>query len=758
MGFIIPAGINQKCSKCEAGLFTKPKGSTKCVEWSSFCDPNSNGCVNDNKGICTRKICELRDQYLPERNLTSRMFEGVSSLVCNEIGNFKSNATCKTCVGDAAQGCHYGYCRKNFDPMTGCSACLPLHYMWDCRKCPPPLVAALTDGCIVLGGLYLMMSLLYVLLRGGSDASEFIAEFGLPVSIEDLGKEKKKEKSEKKEKDKDKDENENLKRTGNMKQLAKEGTHTALKLAPAITGSSMATVLINQTQILSSIFGYVMWSPELPKELIDFLEFVKNLISIDFSAMLSSPNCAMLMPPREKWVFSMMLPLGIAGIFCVWALSARLWFVRVRKVKTADALEIDKKGYEHVLQAILQAAVYILLLGMFKTMVKMAFDIFDCEMQKDTGLLVLVMDSQLCPFAEGGDLAIGIFGIIGLLFYAIIPFGIVGMQLCRYGIRGKLIERIIENSTFRVLYGWAIRSYKPNAFMWEPLTALIKVSMVGSNVLVSREIRPYVHGGIVALSLFAHAGVRPFRDGAGNIVVIMFCVTDLLGVAAHNSHTALQIVHLVCLFLTLIAVFVYAIRAASTKVKHVRAKLKHKKKILHSKNDVDDKNKIPVIEEMQHRSSLCENMMLLPFMLIIVLPVGIASLPFLVIGIILDLLTRVGIPLFVGCMVVVPVIINIVRIFFLTPTYLFLFVCSQSFLKSLLKSFRLFSMFSAAEKSIFHLIYGKWTPFALEKIRQEQIAQRMWKEQKNSKILLPLDFDVLYFDIFQYLLFIFFPF
>jgi hypothetical protein len=66
------------------------------------------------------------------------------------------------------------------------------------------------------------------------------------------------------------------------------------------------------------------------------------------------------------------------------------------------------------------ASVYILLLGMYQSMLRTSIQIFDCE-KDEKGISRLSMDNRECP-AGGKDQILSIVGSIGLIVYGIVSY------------------------------------------------------------------------------------------------------------------------------------------------------------------------------------------------------------------------------------------------------------------------------------------------------------------------------------------------
>ena len=76
----------------------------------------------------------------------------------------------------------------------------------------------------------------------------------------------------------------------------------------AKVGSSMTTVLIAQIQILAVIISTVTWSPSLPTWLVDSLQYLGSMFSINIVGFLSSFECTINSTPVQRWYVSLALP------------------------------------------------------------------------------------------------------------------------------------------------------------------------------------------------------------------------------------------------------------------------------------------------------------------------------------------------------------------------------------------------------------------------------------------------------------------
>ena len=108
---------------------------------------------------------------------------------------------------------------------------------------------------------------------------------------------------------------------GRASRLARGLAPRASRLARV--GISIGSVMMNQVQILSLIFANIIWSAELPPALIKTLNFVGNLLSLNLSDFISSPECVAELDPLARWSIALALPFFLALLFLVWFVLAR---------------------------------------------------------------------------------------------------------------------------------------------------------------------------------------------------------------------------------------------------------------------------------------------------------------------------------------------------------------------------------------------------------------------------------------------------
>jgi hypothetical protein len=253
-------------------------------------------------------------------------------------------------------------------------------------------------------------------------------------------------------------------------------------------------------QILSAIFPSIAWSQFLPSGLIQFVKTITTLFTIDFSALLTSPECGAEATMRDQWVLRVMIPIFLAGILLVWAQFAKCCVSKKEKKKNTLIL-------------ILRIAVRLLLLGLYKTAVETSFRILNCETLDGNSVW---KDGFACPLG-GDDVHLAVMGIFLLVLYGLVPYVYIFISLCRHG-RPNEQE---DTRTFNyVLYGWATEGYKPHAYFWEPVNALIILLTVMAAELLD-ENQQIVQATIAGASILVHLIVRPYDDHAGNLVMVL---------------------------------------------------------------------------------------------------------------------------------------------------------------------------------------------------------------------------------------------
>ena len=148
----------------------------------------------------------------------------------------------------------------------------------------------------------------------------------------------------------------------------------------------------------------------------------------------------------------------------------------------------------------------------------------------------------------------------------------------------------------------ALKPYKSNMYLWEPFNAAFKVAMVSASVLLYPQNRIIVHSVIIILSTIAHAYARPFKDARGNVIVLIFCVCDFMGIMTdfidhylpQNDKLPTQVFYIVTLSIALVYTSHALVKSLIPKMHELRQKSKEKaESSTYSLNIVLPKGAIP---------------------------------------------------------------------------------------------------------------------------------------------------------------------
>ena len=260
-----------------------------------------------------------------------------------------------------------------------------------------------------------------------------------------------------------------------------------------------------------------------------------------------------------------------------------------------------KKKFSSTMLVILQIAVRLLLLGLYKTAVESSVRILIC--QEVDGVSKWIYDNKPCPISSSNDILFAVLGIVMLILYGILPYLYITIQLCRHGPP----DEEDNTSSGYILYGWAAEGYKSYAYVWEPVNAIIIVlTVMAANVLQGVQ-QQIVQASIAGASLVLHAAVRPYEDRAGNFVVVLFTACELLGVLGAAEDTPLQWAHVILLMVAFLVVLIFVVRTVVSEVRVQRQQFREGKA----------SNKIQIV------LSKCESYLLLPFLIVMSVPLFI---------------------------------------------------------------------------------------------------------------------------------------
>jgi hypothetical protein len=120
----------------------------------------------------------------------------------------------------------------------------------------------------------------------------------------------------------------------------------------------------------------------------------------------------------------------------------------------------------------------------------------------------------------------------------------------------------------------------------------VKIIIVMGSVVMYSSNRRIAQMCITTLSLILHAVIRPYKDKAGNITVVLFCLCDILGIFATSSLIA-QILFIASLFLTCAVVIYFASKAARGRIRDIEMAAKNSA----SDDQASKKNKYSPLEK-----------------------------------------------------------------------------------------------------------------------------------------------------------------
>jgi len=249
--------------------------------------------------------------------------------------------------------------------------------------------------------------------------------------------------------------------------------------------------------------------------------------------------------------------------------------------------------------------VQVVFVGLFSVVVTNCLKILDCDED------VLILDPSLkCPHdgaRDGGDIVPALVGLFIFVAYAILPLVRLTILSNRMDY-DDIMAKSRESTSFRVKYAWAFKKYRKSGseidcvesvkrFLrlppenWESFNMFVKIITVMSSVVMYSDNRRVAQLCITTLSLVLHAAIRPYKDNAGNITVVLFCLCDILGIFATSSLIA-QILFIASLFLTSAVVIYFASKAARGRIRDIEMAAKNSA----SDDQASQKNKYSPLE------------------------------------------------------------------------------------------------------------------------------------------------------------------
>ena len=140
-----------------------------------------------------------------------------------------------------------------------------------------------------------------------------------------------------------------------------------------------------------------------------------------------------------------------------------------------------------------------------------------------------------------------------------------------------------------------------NAYLWEMITVLLKMAMIGGSVLCFETRKTIVTILVIAITIFLTHAIRPFKDDFSNDLVIMFSVVQFFGAIA-GVHKVLQWIFVLVTFMILLIVGITGLRGAHASI----TKQQKLKALLVSSDGNKKKNQFTPLEQK----------LLLPFFLL----------------------------------------------------------------------------------------------------------------------------------------------
>ena len=632
------------CLVCEKGQWQNQDGKSNCNHCATgkYNDQTQRTAESDCKDCGIGQYNDQTQQTNCQSCSPGSYSEILGSSTCTscpdtQYGTKVGSSNSSDCVPCPLYSqCEGGKCKLGFDFNSECIACVPGEYYGsNCRKCPSAAVAFILDGMLVTVGLYMLFSLLYLTYH-----THINPEDNSDTSV--------------------KDNQGNLDDSGDLKRT--ESTIAKSKRIRKVE-SSMCRILINQMQVLSAIFPSIRWSPNFPQGIIQFIQLMTTVFTIDFSGLFASPQCGAGATPRQNWVVRVMIPVALGMCLLFWSMFARCWhyyqsdanaqyslgvmhrdgqgvdqsyeraaeyfeaaakqghagaqfnlgalykngqgveqsFDIAREWMMKAAEEGGKKNRSSTLLVILKIAVRLLLLGLYKTAIESCVRILIC--QKVDGVSKWIYDNKPCPISSSNDGFLAVFGIVMLILYGLTPYFYITIQLCRHG---PPDEEDTTSSGY-ILYGWAAEGYKSYAYVWEPVNAIIIVlTVMAANVLQGVQ-QQIVQASIAGASLVLHAAVRPYEDPQGNFVVVLFTACELLSVLGAVENTPLQWAHVILLMMAFLVLLTVVVKTIVSEVRVQRQQFR----------EGTASNKIQV------GLSKCESYLLLPFVIVMSVPLFI---------------------------------------------------------------------------------------------------------------------------------------
>eukprot|EP00944_MAST-04C_sp_MAST-4C-sp1_P013187 g13187.t1 len=161
---------------------------------------------------------------------------------------------------------------------------------------------------------------------------------------------------------------------------------------------SLQRIIVARMQVLTAILASIMWKPEVPKFLLNFLKTLGGFFTFDVPGLLSSPDCVFgagegaegaAMTPIDKWYISLLVPFGLMLLVAI-----PTYYYR-----TKHKADQNNKDYARMANGWNNVCTQLSVVWIFATVVTTSFSILDCDKGTEGRL---IMDPDVtCPLSNG---------------------------------------------------------------------------------------------------------------------------------------------------------------------------------------------------------------------------------------------------------------------------------------------------------------------------------------------------------------------
>jgi hypothetical protein len=315
---------------------------------------------------------------------------------------------------------------------------------------------------------------------------------------------------------------------------------------------TLQRLVVNRMQVVSSILSSIVWIPEMPRFLINFLTFMSNMFTINVPGLLSSPDClggeSSGASPMAKWYLSMLIPFMVVGMFYVWYRCV--------------------SGHARARQTVWDAGVQVVFVWLFASVVTTCCKMFDFT-GNFTGKLML--DTRL-SLLDGWCIFAFILSIFVLIIFLFIPYSWFLLSRCCWCRHCCCCRNKKDGSPNSILqtFDWALEDYRFSRF--EIWNVFYRTWIIVGSVTMFENNRFWTHMVLSSTSFLLHLCLRPYNDKATNFAAIMFSLCDFIGSFANYSpHSrGAQPFYIVVLLLTLVAVLIIAFQTIHERIDAIK--------------------------------------------------------------------------------------------------------------------------------------------------------------------------------------------